>query len=170
MAAPKTTFSTLIATAPRFVSRAEAEALDQAIRNRIADRAYQLYEASGYAPGHDREHWLQAEAEELRRGLEVRESGSWMAVNGSIPGVAAEDVEIYVDARRIIIRAKKHGSVLADGASLKEPETEILLGADLPAEVDPATAAASLKDGKLILMVKKRFPSVVQAIEFADRH
>ena len=29
----------------------------------IAERAYNLYSASGYIPGHDVEHWLQAEAQ-----------------------------------------------------------------------------------------------------------
>jgi hypothetical protein len=29
----------------------------------IAKRAYNLFSASGYIPGHDVEHWLQAEAE-----------------------------------------------------------------------------------------------------------
>jgi DUF2934 family protein len=29
----------------------------------IAERAYNLFSASGYIPGHDVEHWLQAEAQ-----------------------------------------------------------------------------------------------------------
>jgi hypothetical protein len=29
----------------------------------IAGRAYKLFSASGYIPGHDVEHWLQAEAQ-----------------------------------------------------------------------------------------------------------
>ena len=29
----------------------------------IAKRAYNLFSASGYTPGHDVEHWLQAEAQ-----------------------------------------------------------------------------------------------------------
>ena len=29
----------------------------------IAERAYHLFSASGYIPGHDVEHWLQAEAQ-----------------------------------------------------------------------------------------------------------
>jgi hypothetical protein len=31
--------------------------------NEIAERAYNLFSASGYIPGHDVEHWLQAEAQ-----------------------------------------------------------------------------------------------------------
>ena len=156
-----------MATAPRFVNKSEADELEHAIRNRIADRAYQLYEASGYAPGRDREHWLQAESEVLRQGLDVRESGSWLSVNGSLPSVAAEDMEIYVDARRIIIRAKQQPSQTVP-ASSGISSTEMFLGADLPTEVEPGTATAALKDGKLTIMVKKCASSAVQPIRFAD--
>ena len=171
MATPKqaTSGHASIATAPRFVKQVEADALDQAIRERIADRAYQLYEQAGYRPGHDQEHWLAAESEVLRRGLEVRESGSWMAVHGSLPEVAAEDVNIYVDSRRIIIRATKQRSSAAgytETADRSAPET--FLVAELTVEVEPATTSAALKDGKLTLMVKKRFPSPVLPIAFAS--
>ena len=159
-----------MAMAPRFVSKSEAEALDQTIRSRIADRAYQLYEASGYAAGHDREHWLQAESEVLRHGLEVRESGSWVNMNGSLPDVAAEDVEIYVDARRVIVRAKRREGSQTAQPTTGEASQERFWGVDLHMEVEPATAAASLKDGKLTLMVKKRTPAQVPPISFADAH
>jgi len=160
-----------MATAPRFVNNAEAEALDRAIRDRIADRAYQLYEASGHAPGRDQDHWLQAEAEVLRHNLEVRESGSWVAVDGSLPGVVAENLEIYVDARRIIILAKEPeaaGGIA--GSSADRPAPEYFLVADLDIEVEPASANAALKDGKLSLMVKKRSASRIEPIEFAKGH
>jgi hypothetical protein len=34
---------------------------DDKIRARIAERAYLLYEERGCVPGHDAEHWLEAE-------------------------------------------------------------------------------------------------------------
>jgi len=34
----------------------------------IAERAYDLFSASGYIPGHDLEHWLQAEAQIVEFG------------------------------------------------------------------------------------------------------
>jgi HSP20 family molecular chaperone IbpA len=171
MATPQRAFTSQFsfATAPRFVNKTEAEALDEAIRRRVAERAYQLYESAGYAPGHEREHWLQAESEVLRGGLEVRESGSWVAVNGYFPGVSAEGVEIYVDAQRIVIRAKRQPASQGGGSSADGMAEDTLLGADLPAEVDPATATAALKEGKLTLMVKKRSPSVMQPIQFANQ-
>jgi HSP20 family molecular chaperone IbpA len=168
MATPKRAISaeSLIATAPRLVKEREADALDRAIRERIANRAYQLYEECGYQAGRHQDHWLQAESEVLHYGLEVRESGSWVAVKGSLPEVPAGDVDIYVDARRIVIRAGQRQGAPAPEA----PGFETFLVAELNMEVEPATASAALKDGRLTLMVKKRFPSPVQPIEFASEH
>jgi hypothetical protein len=36
---------------------------------RIRDRAYELYELGGRKPGHDKEDWLRAEQEILRRSV-----------------------------------------------------------------------------------------------------
>ena len=170
MAIPKQALSSsaTIATAPRIVSKTEAEALDQAIRGHIADRAYQLYENSGYTQGHDREHWLRAESEILDRGLEVRESGSWLAVNGWLDQASPDGVEIYVDAKRIVVRAKKGKESDISKSSALPPEKFLI--ADLHAEVEPITATAAIKDGRLTLMVKKRALFNLPPIHFADAH
>jgi HSP20 family molecular chaperone IbpA len=170
MATPKraATSKASVATAPRIVSKSEADGLNQAIREHVADRAYQLYEASGYAAGRDQEHWLQAESEVLRHELEVRESGSWVTMQGSLPEVAAQGVEIYVDARRVIVRAQRREKAQTAEAPMGGAGRELFWAADLETEVDPATASASLKDGKLTLTVKKRNPAQVPPISFAD--
>lgn len=170
MATPKqaSTSKSAVTTTPRFVDKDEADALQQTIQDRISRRAYQLYEDSGYQQGHDQRHWFQAESEVLQGGLEVRESGTWVAVNASLPNVSAEHVQIYVDRRRIIVRATKNNES-RDGKPAAPGQTEIFLVADLPEEVEPATASASLKDEKLSLMVKKCFPASVGPIRFADR-
>ena len=167
MAAPKRASKAEVATAPSFVDAAEKNALWESIQRQISERAYQLYEESGYAHGGDQRHWLQAESEVLRRELEVKESGSWLMVSGSLPGIRAEDVQIYVDERRILVRAAKERP--GPGRPEGEPGslTDFYLVADLVQEVAPATAAASLKEGKLSLMVKKRSPTEVEPIRFA---
>jgi HSP20 family molecular chaperone IbpA len=150
------------------VHKDEAEALQQTIQDRISARAYQLYEESGYQQGHDQGHWFQAESEVVQGGLEVRESGTWVAVNASLPNVSAEHVQIYVDRRRIVVRATKNNET-RDAKPAAPGQAEIFLVADLTEEVEPATASASLKDEKLSLMVQKCFPASVGPIRFADR-
>ncbi len=62
---------------------------DQELRNRIAEKAYELYEKRGRVEDHDVEHWLEAErlilAEiypELREKLPTPRSGRHRAKKG----------------------------------------------------------------------------------------
>jgi HSP20 family molecular chaperone IbpA len=138
----------------------ERQALNQAIRRRIEERAYRLYEASGREHGSDERHWLEAESEVLQRGMEVRESGSWLSINASLPGVAGDDIQVCVEPDRVIVRAQKSAAA-ADVASQTQGlmYEDLLLLSDLNVEVEPNTATAAFKDQKLTLMVKKRYPA-----------
>lgn len=158
MAIAKTAFTSKAKkTEPRFVNKSEAETFEREIRRRVSERAYRLFEESGYPDGEAEKHWLQAESEIFHRGIEVRESGSWVTLNTTIPDASAEDVDIYVDATRVIVRAKKNGRSDQAGLSSEGPVgEEMFLAVDLKVEVDPTTATASLKDRRLSLMVKKQ--------------
>jgi HSP20 family molecular chaperone IbpA len=144
---------------PQIVSGSEKQALDQEIERRVSERAYSLYEASGRENGNDQAHWLQAEAEVLQRGLEIRESGSWLSIHASLPDVSAEDLRIYLEPNRVIVRAEKNGSETASSRAQGPPQGEFFLIEDLKAEIAPPTASASFKDQKLTLMVQKRHPA-----------
>lgn len=158
MAIAKTAFTSKAKkTEPRFVNKSEAETFEREIRRRVSERAYRLFEESGYPDGEAEKHWLQAESEILHRGIEVREAGSWVTLNTTIPDASAEDVDIYVDATRVIVRARKNGrSDTTEPPSERPAGDELFFAAGLKVEVDPNTATASLKDGKLSLMVKKQ--------------
>lgn len=43
------------------------DVMDEAMRERIQKRAYQLFEEGGGEHGHDLEHWIQAESEVLQK-------------------------------------------------------------------------------------------------------
>lgn len=148
-----------LASTPKIVAESGKEALHQCIQARVSDRAYALYEASGREHGNAKRHWHQAEGEILQQGLEVRESGSWLSVNASLPDFSAEDMEICVEPERVIVHAQKH-QASEDKASQTQEVTrmELFLARSLPVEVDPSTASAAFQDQKLTLMVKKRYP------------
>lgn len=157
MASPKTAPAKTAAKTPRFVDGSQKEAITNAIRARITERAYGIFETSGKPFGSELAHWLQAESEVLQHGLDVRESGSWIAINASLPDVQADDVEIFLEPERVIVRAQKAEALRnTDSGQLGLTQQELFLTADLKNEVDPETASASLKDQKLTLMVKKR--------------
>lgn len=160
MATSKPALSTKIGSqSPRIVGGTERQAFDDAIRRNVAERAFVLFEACGREHGNDQAHWLQAEKEVLQHQLEVRESGSWLAINGSIPDVTADDIEVCVEPNRVIIRARRDEPIQNAGSeSQRSMQRELFLLRDLNTEVDPSTASASFKDEKLTLMVKKRYP------------
>jgi HSP20 family molecular chaperone IbpA len=152
------------ATPQIITDRSGKEALDQAIQRRVAERAYGLYEESGGEHGNHEKHWLQAESEILRRGLEIRESGSWLSMNATLPDAAAEDVRVYVEPERVFIHAQKATPTQDVSFHMQSlAQQELFLVGDLSVEIDPATASASLKDQKLTLMVKKRSPATTSA-------
>jgi HSP20 family molecular chaperone IbpA len=160
MATPKTALSEKSSSGtPKLLRNEEKAGLHQSIYHRIAERAYALFESSGRKHGHDAEHWLRAESEILHRGLEIRESGSWLSVNAYLPDVSAEDVQVLLEPDRVVIHTEKNKSKQNTKSETSETSREeVFLVEDLATEVEPETATASFRDHKLSLMVKKRYP------------
>jgi HSP20 family molecular chaperone IbpA len=142
--------------APRIIGESDKQEFDQVIQRRVAERAYILYEASGRQHGNHDRHWFQAKNEVLQRGLDIRESGSWLSINAYIPDVSADDLQVYLEPKRVIVRAeKKESTANSDSGEQRFTYHDIFMAEDLNSEVDPSTASAAFKDQKLTLMVKK---------------
>src|SRR6266481_8050468 len=149
---------TLASATPSFIDGCEAEELEQAIYGKIRERAYLLFEQSGREPGNEDANWLRAESEILRSGGEVRVSGSWVTLNISLPDASGQGLQIAVRPTRVLVRAREANNGQDSPEGEPQGRREILLAANLAAEVDPASAAASFRDHNLHLMVKKRRP------------
>ena len=134
------------------------------IRQCVAARAYQLYEESGRQDGNDQNNWARAESEVLRRDVEVREKGSWINVNANIPELSADDVQVHVSPYRIIVKAERSVSKAAAHLHDFHGQNKVFWIADLPVQVDPSTATASIKARRLSLMVKKREHSITSVL------
>jgi HSP20 family molecular chaperone IbpA len=158
MATPKSALSGS-SKIPQILSEDQNAAFQDKVRQRVSQRAYDLYQNSGSQDGNDYEHWIQAENEVLQRGIEVRESGSWLAFNASIPDGSADDVEICLTPTSVTVRAEKSQAVKTPETNEQEiTEREIFLTHDLNTEIEPSTASATLKGQQLTIMVKKRYP------------
>jgi hypothetical protein len=149
---------TLASATPSFISGREAEELEQAIYGKIRERAYLLFEQSGREPGNEGANWLRAESEILRSGAHVRESGSWVSLTASIPDASGLGMQIVIRPTRVLVHARESSNGRDSSELAKQGGREIFLAANLTAEVDPPSAAASFKDHNLHLMVKKRRP------------
>jgi HSP20 family molecular chaperone IbpA len=158
MATPKSALSSSSKT-PQILGEDQHAAFQDKVRHSVSQRAYDIYQNSGSQDGNDYEHWVQAENEVLQRGIDVRESGSWLAFNASIPDGSADNVEVCLTPTNVTVHAEKTQPVNAPGGNAEEvTQREIFLTHDLNMEIEPATASATLKDQKLTIMVKKRYP------------
>jgi HSP20 family molecular chaperone IbpA len=118
-------------------------------------------------PGNDEANWLRAESEILRYRFDVRESGTWLSLNASIPTSSGhdmeQDIQIVVTPTRVIVRARDAGTGQNSSEPAEQEQRKIFLAASLNAEVEPSSAAASFRDRNLRLMIKKRNPGNLTA-------
>jgi HSP20 family molecular chaperone IbpA len=130
------------------------------LKQKVARRAYELFERGGRAEGNDMRHWLQAESEILSKIPEIRETSSSYTVNVPVQGFKPDEIYVGVDANRTLVLAETQDT--ADGRSKSQQpgfsRESLFLAADWPAPVDPATASAQIKNGNLILTVKRVVP------------
>jgi HSP20 family molecular chaperone IbpA len=130
------------------------------LKQRVARRAYELFERGGRAEGNDMRHWLQAESEILSKIPEIRETSSSYTVNVPVQGFKPDEIYVGVDANRTLVLADTQDTT--DGRSKSQQpgfsRKSLFLAADWPAPVDPATASAQIKNGNLILTVKRVVP------------
>jgi len=130
------------------------------LKQKVARRAYELFERGGRAEGNDMRHWLQAESEILSKIAEIRETSSSYTVNVPVQGFKAAEIYVGVVANRTLVLAETEDN--ADGRSKSQQpgsgRESLFLEADWPAPVDPATASAQIKNGNLILTVKRVVP------------
>lgn len=148
----------LASATPSFITGAAAEELEQEIYGEIRERAYLLFEQSGRESGNEDANWLRAESEIVRSGAQVRESGSWVTLTASIPDGSGLDMQIVIRPTRVLVRAMEACNGQNPTQLAKLDRREIFLAANLTAEVDPASGAASFRNHNLHLMVKKRRP------------
>ena len=141
------------AATPQILEVSEGQKLAEALHQRLSERAYALFEESGRQAGNDEQNWQRAKSEVLQ-SLEVRETGSWVALTASLPDISPETIRIYVDWERVLVRAEKNATPSL--GQNREHDPSLFLGADLDVTVDPATATAAFKDQVLTLMVKKQ--------------
>jgi HSP20 family protein len=125
----------------------------------VAQQAYWFFKERRGKLGHDLEDWFRAEFELMRPvPTELKENADRIIVRAEVPGFKAEEIKISVEPNRVIFSGKPEPQ--------KEEETEQKVFSEfhgtrfyreigLPAEVDPAKATVTLKDGILELKLVK---------------
>jgi len=121
------------------------------IHKLIERRAYEIYERRGRAHGFDVDDWLWAESELLhpcRHNL--KESPEAIVLQAELPGIFTVDqLEVSIEPRRLMVSGVRevdaiHGD--SSGCHVQREAQRIFRVHDLPFEVDPSKAAASLTE------------------------
>ncbi len=130
--------------------------------DKIASRAFEIYEGNGQFLGMDVADWLRAEAEFVHPlHIVVAESPEAVTVRADVPGFKEEDLQIKVEPRRVTITGKRETKKEFSDKKIVYSEAcadQILRVLDLPAAVVTKSAKTTVKDGVLVLDLPKAKP------------
>ncbi|HEV2177565.1 MAG TPA: DUF2934 domain-containing protein [Terriglobia bacterium] len=125
----------------------------------VSRRAYEIYEARDREQGRELEDWVRAESEILLQApAGFLHSRDFLMVDVDVSGFAARDLELSVEPRRITLSGRRQaiceaGSEVSTSGNSRP--LHIFRVIDLPVEVDPLYAVASLKQGVLEVSIAK---------------
>jgi HSP20 family protein len=126
------------------------------IRDGLARRAYELFEARGYQHGNDLEDWFRAESE-LLHPLKVKtwETDQEVVVTAEVPGFSPDEMKVGIEPQRVIISGKLDSRPPRADAYPGRAPVALYHTLELPAKVDPSRASARLVDGLFRLELPK---------------
>ncbi|MGA2950272.1 MAG: DUF2934 domain-containing protein, partial [Candidatus Sulfotelmatobacter sp.] len=134
----------------------EADILDRMNETNasIAQRAYEIYESRGGGHGSDQDDWFTAEQEVLHPlAIERYVTDSALQLTAQVPGFAAKDLEVAIGHRRAVICGVHSGS--NQPAATGRKDTKVMRIVELPFDVDPVLARATLQSGKLQVVLPR---------------
>ncbi len=150
-------------TAPVVVSMPETESLVERtlreIRNAVEHRAYELAQYRNFYPGGELDDWYRAESELLRFvPIEIIDEENNLQVIAETPGFDANDIEIQVEPRRLLIRGETEQTRETSNGGVAYSERQgqqMFRVVNLPTHVDSNQARASVSNGVLQVTLPK---------------
>lgn len=134
----------------------EADILDSMTETSalVAQRAYEIYESRGGVHGSDQDDWFRSEDEVLRRLLvEYRVTDSAVRFTVQVPGLNANDLEVVIGHQRAVICGVHSDSHQA--APNRRKNRKVMRIVELPFDVDPVSAKATLQSGTLEVVLPR---------------
>ena len=126
----------------------------------IARRAFELFEGRGGSHGHDVDDWITAELELLRPYQhDLKESDEAVVFHAELPcSFTPDQLKVSVEPHRLTISGERELEVtcVGDVPTHMEKRTErIFQMKELPVDVDPSAATATLKGELLEITMPK---------------
>jgi HSP20 family molecular chaperone IbpA len=118
------------------------------IREAVGRRAYGFYEARGRQDGQDLADWFRAEEELTPLREQISESKREIIIQAPLEELSDTNLQVGVDTRHVIVTASRDND--AHSAGDRSLVTAKVIS--LPAEIDPAGAAAN-SDGSMLTII-----------------
>jgi len=123
-------------------------------REVIAQRAYEIYQSRGGEHGADQDDWFQAEGELLPRlEIDFKVTDDTVQLTAFVPGFDATDLEVVVGHRRAVICGIHPDSKWT--ADVSPNKKKVMRVVELPFDVNPGAAEATLKSGTLRIVLPR---------------
>jgi HSP20 family molecular chaperone IbpA len=135
--------------------RADDKEAAKKANERVARRAYEIYQQNGGDHGNDLLHWLQAESEIFNRVVEIQQSDSTYSIVTPISGYTPEEISVAVEQDRALIIANKVKQKAPSSSGDAESSESAFFLVEWPEAVEPSTANAQIKQGNLVLTVSR---------------
>ncbi|HET6143310.1 MAG TPA: DUF2934 domain-containing protein [Candidatus Acidoferrales bacterium] len=120
----------------------------------IAQRAYEIYQSRGGEHGFDQDDWLKAEGELLPRfDVDYDVSASSLRLTAHVPGFDAADLEVEVGHQRAVVCGIHLNS--GQTADNHHRHKKVMRIIDLPFDVDPESAQATLRSETLQIVLPR---------------
>ena len=120
----------------------------------IAERAYEIYQSRGGEHGSDQDDWFRAEQEILHPlAIERDVTDGAFRLTAQVPGFDAKDLEVAIGHRRAVICGVHLDS--NQPADVRRKDRKVMRIVDLPFDVDPVTARATLQSGTLQVVLPR---------------
>jgi HSP20 family molecular chaperone IbpA len=120
----------------------------------IAERAYEIYQSRGGEHGSDQEDWFRAEQEILHPlAIERDVTDDALRLTARVPGFDAKDLEVAIGHRRAVICGVHSDS--NEPADTARKNRKVMRIVDLPFDVDPVSARATLQSGTLQIVLPR---------------
>lgn len=148
---------------PRVVDPLEITSRGQEIVQRIAQRAFELFEGKGRGWGQELEDWFKAESELLHpTHLKLTETDQTLSVRLDVPGFEPREIRVSVEPGQLTILGERTTEEKRKTEKTIYSETcsnQIYRVIGLPAEVQTRNAKTTLKNGVLEIELQKAAPA-----------
>jgi HSP20 family molecular chaperone IbpA len=125
------------------------------MRDRIMQRAYDIFQSKGSIFGQDLQNWLQAEHElTWKPAIALREKDGHFEILAALAGVEAKDLDIEVTPEDVILKADVDHRHTEDKGTVYICEFEggrLFRAIHLPKKIDPDKVKAEFRNGMLLL-------------------